>query len=280
MRAAGVRKGFTVVEILVVVAIIAILAALLFPVFVRAKESGRRSTCIVHMRQLGAALEQYEGDWGGYPTWSEYWYLKSNNIGSPETWGSETADQYWDAKLVPYVKGGDPVVAPGKLDRGGVWRCATAGEATDRRTVGISQGLLYDTVPDDHVRWRYVSSLIVEDVSKTIFVGDAGRDGRVAYPMNFDGYRDKYLDKISYYRRDAPWRHDGGAVYVYVDGHAKWQPGDKLFPTPKPLGSRRLVDAFGPAHCSMAANFAPYAAQKAYHRQKALDRYGVTCATE
>ena len=190
------------------------------------------------------------------------------------------ASQFWDAKLVPYVKSGDAVEKVGKLDRGGVWHCATSGEANDQRTVGISQGLLYDTVPEDHVHWRYVNSSIVEDVAKTIFVGDSGRDGRVAVPTNFDGYKDKYLDHLPYYRRDAPWRHDGGAVYVYVDGHAKWQPATKLFPTPLPLGSRSLGPAFGAAHCSIAANFAPYEAQKAYHRKIALEKFDTTCPAE
>lgn len=274
------KRAFSIVELLVVIAIVAILAALLFPVFARAKESAHRSTCIVHMRQLGAALDLYEGDSGGYPTWSEYWYLRSNNIGPSTSWGGETADQFWDAKLVPYVKGGDPVTKPGKLDRGGVWHCATSGESNDVRTVGISQGLLYDTVPDDHQKWRYVSSTMVEDPARTVFVGDSGRDGRIAYPQNFDGYKDRYLDRLTYYRRDAPWRHDGGAVYVDVDGHAKWQAGNKLFPTPMPLGSRNLDMAFGAAHCSMAANFAATSAQKAYHRKVAQERWGTTCPTE
>lgn len=274
------KRAFSLTEILVVIAILAILAALLFPVFARAKESGRRGTCIVHLRQLGNALAMYESDSGGLPTWSEYWYLRSNDIGNQLTWGGETADQYWDAKLVPYVKSGDRLDPVGKLDRGGVWHCPTSGEPNENRTVGISQGLLYDTVPEDHVRWRYVSTDIVENVSKTIFVGDSGREGRIAYPQNFDGYKDKYLDRLAYYRRDAPWRHDGGAVYVFVDGHAKWRPGVELFPTPLPLGSPRLSTAFGAAHCSMAANFAPTPAQKAYHRKVALDRWNTTCPAE
>lgn len=53
------RSGFTLVELLVVVAIIAILAAVLFPVFARAKEKSKQSVCLSNMRQLGSGLKIY-----------------------------------------------------------------------------------------------------------------------------------------------------------------------------------------------------------------------------
>ena len=59
------KKGFTLIELLVVIAIIAILAAILFPVFMSAKEKGRQAACTSHMRQIGAALQQYIDDSNG-----------------------------------------------------------------------------------------------------------------------------------------------------------------------------------------------------------------------
>lgn len=54
-----VRRAFTLVELLTVVGIIAVLAALLFPVFANAKRSALRSQCLSNLRQCGQALAMY-----------------------------------------------------------------------------------------------------------------------------------------------------------------------------------------------------------------------------
>ena len=55
--------GFTLIELLIVVAIIGILAALLFPVFSRARENGRRTSCLNNLKQLGTAFKMYAQDY-------------------------------------------------------------------------------------------------------------------------------------------------------------------------------------------------------------------------
>jgi prepilin-type N-terminal cleavage/methylation domain-containing protein len=57
------RKGFTLIEILVVIAIQAVLVALLFPVFFRAREAARKTTCASNVRQLAQAWVMYAQDW-------------------------------------------------------------------------------------------------------------------------------------------------------------------------------------------------------------------------
>jgi prepilin-type N-terminal cleavage/methylation domain-containing protein len=56
------RMGFTLVELLVVMAIIAILAALLMPSLGRAKAKTRNITCVSQLRQLGIAVRLYAED--------------------------------------------------------------------------------------------------------------------------------------------------------------------------------------------------------------------------
>ncbi len=56
------KDGFTLVEMLVVIAILAALAGLLLPALSGARERARRTTCINNLRQLGVAYEMYAED--------------------------------------------------------------------------------------------------------------------------------------------------------------------------------------------------------------------------
>jgi len=60
------RRGFTLLEMLVVMGIIGVLAALLFPMLLRAKIQGRDTYCLNNLYQLGLAVEQYAQDYHSY----------------------------------------------------------------------------------------------------------------------------------------------------------------------------------------------------------------------
>jgi prepilin-type N-terminal cleavage/methylation domain-containing protein/prepilin-type processing-associated H-X9-DG protein len=60
-------RGFTLVELLVVIAIIGVLIGLLLPAVQAARESARRSSCINNLKQLGLAMHSYHNVRDGFP---------------------------------------------------------------------------------------------------------------------------------------------------------------------------------------------------------------------
>jgi len=61
------EKGFTLVELLVVIAVIAILAALLFPAFSAAKGKARRAVCLNHLKQINLGMRLYWDEHNDFP---------------------------------------------------------------------------------------------------------------------------------------------------------------------------------------------------------------------
>ncbi len=91
------RRAFTLIELLVVISIIAILAAILFPVFSRARENARRSACLSNSKQIALAVAQYTQDYD--ETLVSYRYRPSSYYG-------------WQVALMPYIKSTQVFVCP------------------------------------------------------------------------------------------------------------------------------------------------------------------------
>ncbi|MCX7993083.1 MAG: type II secretion system GspH family protein [Fimbriimonadales bacterium] len=61
------RSGFSLVELLVVIGIIAVLMAIVAPVFVNSRRAAQRTVCISNLRQLGLAVRMYRDDYQELP---------------------------------------------------------------------------------------------------------------------------------------------------------------------------------------------------------------------
>src|SRR5258708_39880947 len=53
------RSGFTLVEVMIVVSLIALLAAMAVPSFLRSRSAAHRSTCINNLKQIDSAIQQW-----------------------------------------------------------------------------------------------------------------------------------------------------------------------------------------------------------------------------
>src|SRR5688572_28391219 len=92
-RSAG---GFTLVQLLVMIAIIGLLVALLMPAIQAAREAGRRAACSNNLKQIGLGIHNYHDIYGCFPPGA----INFGTCCSTESYTS------WPISLLPYIEQG------------------------------------------------------------------------------------------------------------------------------------------------------------------------------
>ncbi len=204
------RKGFTLVELLVVIAVVAILSSILMPVFGRARAAARSTACVSNLHQIGQAFMLYVQDWdGNLPAAMPYAAV------APE-------GRAWMTALQPYVQDARIWVCPENTEPVPSYAYNTllgfprlmgvahgyGGLALDAITVPANTFLAYDT-PN---QWAHANNLNGAMGSYTIYV----MPGQLA---------ERHPDWEAEYRERAQWqrpRHNDGNNVVFADGHVRW----------------------------------------------------------
>ena len=179
------RFGFTLVELLVAIAIIGVLIALLIPAVQAAREAARRTTCQNNVKQLALGALNHEATHGHYPSggWGRGW------TGDPDRGFGRKQPGGWRYNVLPFIeqqalydlgKGGSPAAkAAAIFEREAtplaVFTCPSK-RGPSVRTTGSIPWLSEDTLPKN-----------VNGV-----VGGASRRelARADYSINGGGYRD------------------------------------------------------------------------------------------
>ena len=236
------QRAFTLTELLVAIAIIAILAAILFPVFQKVRENARRTACMSNLKQVDLAVIQYQQD-------NEETFVHTELGGNID----DAHEYYWGDMLQPYLKSWAVLHCPDSVQTmqfkasppspspySQQWsydygindiidnspKCSAGADDPTCKHIGVAgQSLAAVTTPAATV-------LIADNAPDTMDTGDGVVDtsndpahlshGR--HEINWQlGHRDPTHLTVNGKPQDGYPRHGGGFALVMADGHAKWR---------------------------------------------------------
>ncbi|HEX8234646.1 MAG TPA: prepilin-type N-terminal cleavage/methylation domain-containing protein [Abditibacteriaceae bacterium] len=191
------RYGFTLIEVLIVVCVIAILCAILLPVMSRVRDTAKTTVCASNLRQIGIALEMYANDNKYYPP-----------APAPDNCS-------WADKMVQYVKSNEVFECPLALD--GEYRpgCGPS-ETKDELIYHFNGSYLLNNLTVD-LNGRQLSQSRLKNPSGTLLVLDGNS------PLGWTGAspNSALLSPKDIEEMGVELRHNEGSNVLFADGHVK-----------------------------------------------------------
>jgi type II secretory pathway pseudopilin PulG len=132
-----------------VIAIIAILVAILFPVFAQARENARQTSCLSNMKQVGTAVYMYVQDYDETYPHADYTLPAGSagplNPAATAGFGLRVNHYEWEAWLLPYIKNTQVMICPSRIKDQAAWDVngeIKNGYALNLSITGASSGLV------------------------------------------------------------------------------------------------------------------------------------------
>lgn len=233
------NKGFTLIELLVVIVIIAVLAAILFPVFASAKLKGLQANCAGNMKQLAVAANAYFGDYGtlsgvnSVRVDSEWPFVERKVDASSGVTGFVAGDARRVA-VAKYIRNAGIMVCPAEKGKILVYGDIGHGVVIDRNTQGR---LTYAW----HYTWNDGCPDIPDSVTRPAKM-PTWVEENTDFSIKKDDGMPNFLNDNRFVNTDiTSSRHSGFCNVSFLDGHVQSMKGGLVQASAKWPGTEQLI---------------------------------------